>query len=125
MLFDDHPPTGELGQTYMADLYGFSFHAAVRCGANDRQALEHLCRYITRPALANERVQTNAAEQVVVKLKIAWRNGTTHLEMSPLEFTPIKVIVVNQKAAKRRSLLNGFCKRRSPRQLKHCDAERD
>jgi hypothetical protein len=31
----------------------------VRCGADDRQALEQLCRYITRPALANRRVQTN------------------------------------------------------------------
>jgi len=27
--------------------------AAVRCGAGERQALEQLCRYITRPALAN------------------------------------------------------------------------
>jgi Putative transposase len=46
-----------------------SLHAAVRCGADDRQALEQLCCYITRPALANERVQTNAAGQVVLKLK--------------------------------------------------------
>jgi len=30
--------------------------------------LEQLCRYIARPALANERVQTNAAGQVVLKL---------------------------------------------------------
>ena len=44
-----------------------------------RQALEPLCRYITRPALANERVQTNAAGQVVLKLKTAWRDGTTRL----------------------------------------------
>jgi hypothetical protein len=51
----------------------------VRCGADDRQALEQLCRYITRPALANERVQTNAAGQVVLKLKTPWRDGTTHL----------------------------------------------
>ena len=43
-------------------------------------------RCITRPALANERVQTNAAGQVVLKLKTAWRDGTTHLVMSPLEF---------------------------------------
>ena len=49
----------------------FSLHAAVRCGADDRQALEQLCRYITRPALANERVQTNAVGQVVFKLKTA------------------------------------------------------
>lgn len=40
-------------QTLCADIDGFSLHAAVRCGADDRQALEQLCRYITRPALAN------------------------------------------------------------------------
>jgi len=61
-------------------------HAAVRCAADDRQALEQLCRCITRPALADERVQTNAAGQVVLKLKTPWRDGTTHLVMSPLEF---------------------------------------
>ena len=33
-----------------------------------------------------ERVQTNAAGQVVLKLMTAWRDGTTHLVMSPLEF---------------------------------------
>ena len=48
-------------QNLCADISGFSLHAAVRCGADDRQALEQLCRYITRPALANERVQTDAA----------------------------------------------------------------
>ena len=57
----------------------------MRCGADDRQALEQLCRYITRPALANERVQTNAAGRVVLKLKTSWCDGTTHLVMSPLE----------------------------------------
>jgi len=69
-------------------------HAAVRCAADDRQALEQLCRYITRPALANERVQTNAAGQVVLKLKTAWRDGTTHLVMSPLEFMQRLVALV-------------------------------
>ena len=33
-----------------------------------------------------ERVQTNAAGQVVLELKTPWRDGTTHLVMSPLEF---------------------------------------
>lgn len=37
-------------------------------------------------ALANERVQTKAAGQVVLMLKTAWCDGTTHLVMSPLEF---------------------------------------
>ncbi len=73
-------------QALCADINGFSLHAAVRCGADERQALEQLCRYITRPALANERVQCNAAGQVVLKLKTPWRGGTTHLVMTPLEF---------------------------------------
>jgi len=51
-------------QTLCADNNGFSLHAAVRCTADERQALEQLCRYITRPALANERVQANAAGPV-------------------------------------------------------------
>ena len=56
--------------------------AALTC----RQALEQLCRTNTRPALANERVQTSCTGQVVLKLKTAWRDGTTHLVMAPLEF---------------------------------------
>jgi len=42
--------------------------------------------HLTRPALANERVQMNAAGQVVLKLKTAWRDGTSHLVMSLLDF---------------------------------------
>jgi hypothetical protein len=31
---------------------GFSLHAGIRCGARQRAELEHLCCYITRPAIA-------------------------------------------------------------------------
>ena len=37
-------------------------------------------------ALANERVQTNAAGQVVLKLETPRRDGTTHQGTPPLEF---------------------------------------
>src|ERR671919_700783 len=40
-----------------ANAHGFSLHAAVRWGADQRADLEHLCRYITRPAIANERLK--------------------------------------------------------------------
>ncbi|HEY8707891.1 MAG TPA: transposase, partial [Burkholderiaceae bacterium] len=73
-------------QDLCAQTQGFSLHAAVRCEAEDRQGLKRLCRYITRPALAYEWVQYNAAGRVVLKLKTSWRDGTTHLVMSPLEF---------------------------------------
>ena len=69
------PKDGDFKQPLCADIDGFSLHAAVRCGADDRQALEQLCRYIARPALANERAQTNVAGQVVLKLTTPWRDG--------------------------------------------------
>ena len=70
------PRDTDFKQTLRADRNGFSLHAAGRGGADDRQALEQMCRHITRPALANERVQTNAA---------------THLVMSPLKFMKLLI----------------------------------
>ena len=43
------------------------------------KANESLCRDIARPAPANERVQTHAAGQLVLRIKTVWRDGTTHL----------------------------------------------
>jgi hypothetical protein len=37
-----------------AEGHGFSLHAGMRWGAHQRKELERLCRYITRPAIANE-----------------------------------------------------------------------
>jgi hypothetical protein len=62
---------------------GFSLHAAVRVRAHQRKHLERLCRYITRPAIANERLKRNRAGQVLLQLKSPWRDGTTHIVMSP------------------------------------------
>ena len=50
-----------------ADIDGLSLHAAVRCGADDRQALEQLCRSITRPGAgqrlgSDQRGRTGGAE---------------------------------------------------------------
>jgi len=58
----------------------------VRCGVHQRKALERLCRYITRPAIANEGLNRNPAGQVVLQLKRPYRDGTTPILMSPLEF---------------------------------------
>jgi hypothetical protein len=65
---------------------GFSLHAEVCCAADQRKKLEHLCRYITRPAIANERLTLNRAGDVVLQLKSPYHDGTTHVVMSPLEF---------------------------------------
>jgi hypothetical protein len=76
------PSTPEL----RVNAQGFSLHAAVRWRADQRKELEQLCRYITRPALGNQRLKRNRAGQVVLQLKSPYKDGTTHIVMEPLEF---------------------------------------
>jgi Putative transposase len=56
-----------------------------RLCAKERLKLERLCHYITRPALANDRVKINGQGQVELKLNTLWRDGTAHHVMSALE----------------------------------------
>jgi hypothetical protein len=51
-------------QELRVNAHGFSLHAAVRWRADQRKELEHLCRYITRPAIANERLKRNRANHI-------------------------------------------------------------
>jgi hypothetical protein len=88
-------PGGKNTTALCAEAHGFSLHAAVRCGAHQRKELERLCRTVTRPALANERFKQDGAGDVVLQLKSAWRDGTTHLKMSPLEFMQ-RLVLRNQ-----------------------------
>ena len=64
---------------------GFSLHAGVSCEADERKKLERVCRYVARPAIANERLKLADCGQEVLTLKTPFRDGTTHLVMSPVE----------------------------------------
>ena len=76
----------QLRDALCANISGFSLHAGVRCEANDRKGIEQLCRYITRPAISNERLAINREGNAVLKLKTPWRNGATHILLTPMEF---------------------------------------
>ena len=83
------PPDSQLTDgtgALCVNAHGFSLHAGVRCDANDRQGVEQLCRYITRPAISNERLSINRDGNAVLKLKTPWRNGATHIVLTPMEF---------------------------------------
>jgi len=58
--------------------HGFSLRAAARLASVQRKGLERMCRYITRPALANERPSRNANGQVVWKLKSRRNSLSAH-----------------------------------------------
>ena len=72
--------------TLLARQPGFSLHAATRREANQRDKLEKLCRYITRPAIANERLSMNECGQVIHRFKQPFRDGSTQVVLDPLDF---------------------------------------
>ena len=69
-----------------AEFEGFSLHAATRIRSHDRDTLEHLCRYISRPLFSGESLALDSAGLILFKLRRAWRDGTTQLRFDPLTF---------------------------------------
>ncbi len=65
---------------------GFSLHAGVACKSNQRRKLERLCRYITRPAIAEQRLSLASNGSVIVALKTPYDDGTSHVVLSAMEF---------------------------------------
>ena len=58
-------------------------HGAVRVAAGDRKRLEHLFRYAGRPAIAESRLSLLPDGRVAYSLKKTWRDGSTHVVLSP------------------------------------------
>src|SRR5215471_1143901 len=68
-----------------ATVDGFSLHANVAVPAGDRARLERLARYCARGPLAMERLERLADGRLLYRFKRAWRDGTTHILLDPLE----------------------------------------
>ena len=82
------PPAGSLEDSNprVARVAGFSLHAGVAAARHERRKLERLCRYITRPAIAEPRLSLTLAGNVRYQLKTPYRDGTTHVIFEPLDF---------------------------------------
>jgi hypothetical protein len=65
---------------------GFSLHAGVAARADQRDKLERLCRYISRPAVSEKRLALTTNGLVRYQLKTPFRDGTTHVFFEPLDF---------------------------------------
>jgi hypothetical protein len=68
-----------------ASVAGFSLHANTSVPARDRQRLERLCRYCARPPIAIERLEPLSDGRLLYRFKRPWRDGTTHIVLTPLE----------------------------------------
>jgi hypothetical protein len=64
----------------------FTLHAAVAARAEERQKLERLCRYVSRPAVSEKRLSITPNGNIRYRLKTPYRDGTTHVIFEPLDF---------------------------------------
>ena len=65
---------------------GFSLHAGIDIAPHQRPKLERLCRYVSRPPVATERMTMTSSGHVRYALKTPYRDGTTHIVLEPLDF---------------------------------------
>jgi hypothetical protein len=65
---------------------GFLLHAGVAAKAQERKKLERLCRYISRPAVSENRLSLTPNGNVRYQLKTPYRDGTTRVIFEPLDF---------------------------------------
>ena len=82
------PPIVDEGKNFdlLGKVEGFSLHAGVSAKAHQRDKLERLCRYISRPPVAADRLSLTSSGKICYELKTPYRNGTTHMVFEPLDF---------------------------------------
>jgi hypothetical protein len=63
---------------------GFSLHAGVAARSDERKKLERRCRYISRPAVSEQRLSLTKNGNVRYQLKTPYRDGATHVIFEPV-----------------------------------------
>jgi hypothetical protein len=80
------PAEPEGSRRKAAESSGFSLHAGIAAKASQRDKLEHLARYVSRPAVAIERLSLTEGGYMRCALKTPYRDGTTHVIFEPEDF---------------------------------------
>jgi hypothetical protein len=78
--------SGARTKPFTAARDGFSLNCAVGCEVHERGKLERLCRYMARGPVTHERLSVDGDRLVVLELKRAFSDGTTHVLFEPQDF---------------------------------------
>jgi hypothetical protein len=70
----------------VAESSGFSLHAGLAAKASQRDKLERLARYVSRPPVATGRLALTGSGHVRYTLKTPYRDGTTDVIFEPEDF---------------------------------------
>jgi hypothetical protein len=87
-------PGGGGGKPLCAEIDGFTLHAATRCREDDRHRLARLCRYVMRPAFADDQLRWDGGSRVSFEIKTPWRDGIP----SPPQRMVERAVVVGHRA---------------------------
>jgi len=79
-------PSGARAKPFTAGRDGFSLNCAVAGEAHERAKLDRVCRYMARGPIAQERLSLEGDGLVVLELKRAFTDGTTHVLFEPEDF---------------------------------------
>ena len=79
-------PDDGSGAPCHAHIAGFDLHAGVAVPAGGRARLEHLCRYVLRPPIAQDSLAIAPDGRVRLALRRPWRDGPRALLFDPLDF---------------------------------------
>ena len=78
-------PDDGSGAPCHAHIAGFDLHAGSPYRPGDRERLEHLCRYVLRPPIAQDAISIAPDGRVRLALRRPWRDGT-RLLFEPFDF---------------------------------------
>ena len=90
-------------------------HAGAGIEAEQRGKLERLCRYVSRPAVAEQRLALTERGEVHVQLKSAYRDGTHSHSARALDFLARLAALVPPPRAHLSFRSSGYLRRYSQR----------
>ncbi len=84
-VLEPAPPAVPADPGVGAQRDGTRVHAMPRIGADERDAVLRLGRYLVRPPIDRERFSLQPDGHVRYRLAVPWHDGTTHVEFAPRE----------------------------------------
>ena len=97
-------------EPFIADaVAGFSQHASVALKVGERKKLERICRYISRPAVSENRLSLTHQGKVRYQLKTPYRHGRAafgHVIFEPVDFMAKLTALVPSRLLKKSNILS-------------------
>jgi len=80
---DARPASAGAANEPVAEAGGISLYGKQLVDGRDRPQLERLCKYVTRPPVAQDRLTRRPDGRLELALKSVWKDGTRAIVLSP------------------------------------------